>query len=122
MGREVFYKRRIADKVCQNGDAFEQSILSNDCTCREEDWECDVGFKRLKSGICTSIKKKVVTVPQVCDGTYVISSGYRKVAGDSCLNGVQYQDMQIPCQKNSKSMLMLLIAFILCLILYTIKQ
>ena len=44
MGREVLYKRKIEGKVCQNGDDFEKNVKRNHCTCKEEDWECDIGF------------------------------------------------------------------------------
>ncbi len=59
MGREVFYKRKLADKICSNGDDYEKATKRNHCTCKEENWECDVGFYREDSGMCTRMKKKV---------------------------------------------------------------
>lgn len=88
LGKKYSYKRKNKDADCLNGDYFDKLISFNYCECSEEDWECDIGFQRDKDGICIHKKKQEFTVPEVCEDSYSLSSGYRKVAGDACMGGV----------------------------------
>lgn len=58
------------------------------CACTAEDYECDIGFTRDKSGECVPIVPLAANPPPECASYYSVSSGYRKVAGDMCEGGV----------------------------------
>ena len=63
------------------------------------DFECDIGFKRSSSGVCESIKEnnKPVEAPEICEGYYTVSQGYRKVPGNTCFGGDSFEPLKISC-------------------------
>jgi hypothetical protein len=102
LGRKVIYIRRKRDAACYNGQQFERKITVENCQCSDEDYECDVDYERAGPGEpCVATHKKNETEihkpPAICHGYYEISKGYRKVPGDSCVNGVKYDPILIPC-------------------------
>jgi len=44
MGRTVQYARRKRDRECWNGVEREMSNYKKICACKEEDYECDLGY------------------------------------------------------------------------------
>jgi len=105
LGRKVIITRRKRNAECFNGMAFERKIVQKNCECTDEDYECDVGFSRASIyDPCTKIDKSssthendVHTPPENCNGVYTISKGYRKIPGNTCINGVKYDPILIPC-------------------------
>ena len=69
------------------------------CECTEEDYICDVGFRRNTEQQC--VKKHGAPIsyeaPEDCDISYTVSKGYRKVVGNSCVDGVQHDPLVLPC-------------------------
>jgi len=74
------------------------------CACTEKDYECDYGYSRaLEGGPC--IRDLTVHInytemaPFPCPvGTnFEVSTGYRKVAGDTCQGGVHHPMAWVPC-------------------------
>jgi len=103
MGKKVIYIRRKRDSECFNGLEFERKVVEEQCHCTDDDYECDFGFHRINVyDICTSIddesEKQRGLPPKVCNGYYTISKGYRKVPGNSCVGGVKFDPIIIPCQ------------------------
>jgi len=105
MGRKVEYTRRKRDRTCYNPDNIEIQHFVAHCACTDMDWECDRGYRRehLDGGACVRDPTVPIDldhlVPHYCRPGlhYHVSNGYRKVAGDSCVGGVQH-DMTIqPC-------------------------
>lgn len=103
LGRKVTYIRRKRDAKCFNGLQFEKRTWVQNCECTEDDYECDVGYRRVSPGEpCTPEHSNVIpfelhTPPADCKGYYTISKGYRKVPGNSCVNGVRFDPIVIPC-------------------------
>lgn len=91
--------RRKRENECFNGEEFERKKFIENCECTEEDWECDLGYSREKSGPCKSLNKQEIdySPPGNCSSYYYVSQGYRKVAGDSCIGGVNHEPLKIPC-------------------------
>ncbi len=92
LGQKFSYKKKKSSAECLNGEEFDRLMSVNSCICTEEDWECDLGFKR-ENGACVRMKKKdgsnlELKVPEICEDYYTISNGYRKIAGDQCKKGV----------------------------------
>lgn len=99
LGRKVSYVRRKRESECFNGEELERKNFIENCECTEEDWECDLGYSREKSGPCKSLTKQEIdySAPANCSSYYLVSQGYRKVAGDSCVGGVSHEALKIPC-------------------------
>ena len=108
MGKRVTYLRRKREAECFNTQQFERKLFIENCECTEEDWECDLGYERKDNGPCTEIKslksvnQKQIEEPENCSHYYYITQGYRKVAGDTCVNGVDHSPIKIPCLRNSQ--------------------
>eukprot|EP00831_Metopus_contortus_P084527 TRINITY_DN9620_c0_g1_i2.p1 TRINITY_DN9620_c0_g1~~TRINITY_DN9620_c0_g1_i2.p1 ORF type:complete len:248 (-),score=26.78 TRINITY_DN9620_c0_g1_i2:34-720(-) len=106
MGRKITYSRRKRDRECFNGIQFERPTLVENCECTEDDYECDYGFVRqdeMANSPCVPISQVNYSAPSVCPAgsTYTISSGYRKVSGDTCVGGVVHAPYIIPCPSTS---------------------
>jgi len=114
MGHKTIYIRRKRDSQCYNGLTFERKATIEHCDCTEDDYECDFGFERAEpGGPCVLIKKsgkendskdksgfdlnEMYTPPANCHGFCKISRGYRKVPGNTCINGVKFDPILIPC-------------------------
>lgn len=99
MGHQITYTRRKRQAECFNPQEFDQVYSYKNCTCTEEDWECDLGYERKGSGSCVLPKGKEPSFdpPEECDDYYTISSGYRKVAGNTCEGGVNHDPIRFPC-------------------------
>jgi len=115
MGHKAIYIRKKREAKCFNGNQFERKIIVENCDCTEDDYECDVGYARNDIGEpCVAIDKKkddnnnknneitkldiqVYTPPLDCKNFYSISKGYRKISGNTCINGVKYDPIIIPC-------------------------
>ncbi|EDR05376.1 uncharacterized protein LACBIDRAFT_329820 [Laccaria bicolor S238N-H82] len=92
MGHKQWYKRRKPDADCYVGEKYMDPMEHEDnCQCTEEDYECDYNFVRngkdcvpvgpepIPAGVCTGIP----------DQTYKGSSGWRKIPGNTCVDGVK---------------------------------
>jgi hypothetical protein len=59
------------------------------------DFECDSGYKRLDNGLCEPLKDMIVEPPEDCDRTYNISKGYRRIPGNTCDGGGEYDPLRL---------------------------
>ncbi|CDS81921.1 related to VPS10 domain-containing receptor SorCS1 precursor [Sporisorium scitamineum] len=87
MGHKQWYKRRKPDADCFIQDKFHDPEGKEDpCPCTDADYECDFGFARDTQGSCVPTGNE--HIPEgACvkpDDTYLGSSGYRKVPGNTC--------------------------------------
>ena len=115
LGHMIQYTRRKRDKKCFNGLDHERAKFIKSCPCVAKDFECDFGYERPmsdKNGPCTAVatlsKAKAsmdedgarvaetdaaspTFSPPVCSSTgfYKITKGYRRVAGDICLEDAE---------------------------------
>jgi hypothetical protein len=102
LGAKTIYIRRKQNVQCFNGD-FEKRIFVEKCKCTQEDYECDVGFHRVSpTDPCTEINVKSEEErskrPEKCEEFFTISKGYRKIPGNVCVDGVQFDPIVIPCE------------------------
>ncbi|KAI8640138.1 hypothetical protein BD408DRAFT_445362 [Parasitella parasitica] len=93
-GRETKYFRRIQDHNCYIGEKLVQprEIVRN-CSCTEEDYECDFNFIRDSNNKCVLVPGYSPLEP-TCDGTrdfYYTPTGYRKIAASSCQGGKELE-------------------------------
>jgi hypothetical protein len=136
LGKKVIYIRRKREAECFNGMDFERKSVVEFCNCLSDDYECDVGFARSAPGEpCNPIHSNVkdhthpdaYVPPEDCKGTFSISKGYRKVPGNSCVNGLKYDPIIVSCPNIffalvGKSVVALLVAFLLVLIFLTLMS
>ncbi|XP_025834721.1 sortilin-related receptor-like isoform X2 [Agrilus planipennis] len=105
MGKQITYRRRISHANCYNGLDLDLPVSWEPCDCDALDFECDFGFVRVgKPYHCIRNKtssENPFEIPKWCKPGlfYVRSKGYRKIAGDACVDGFQdrYLPEQIPC-------------------------
>lgn len=91
LGHKQWYRRRRPDAKCYVGNKFHEEIgHEEDCECVDEDYECDFNYV-LADGECVSRGLETVPIGQCTrEGqTYMGSSGYRKIPGDTCKGGIE---------------------------------
>ncbi|KAF1992071.1 vacuolar protein sorting protein [Aulographum hederae CBS 113979] len=110
MGHTQSFQRRKPDADCFVNFGFKEALpQSEPCDCTDEDFECDFNFVRSEDRTeCRPVG--ALQVPQgECqnsDGTFMGSSGWRKIAGDDCKrkSGPQKDDkVKRPCSETHDS-------------------
>ncbi|GAC97923.1 hypothetical protein PHSY_005511 [Pseudozyma hubeiensis SY62] len=87
MGHKQWYKRRKPDADCFIQDKFHDPEGKEDpCPCTDADYECDFGFIRGRQGDCVATGNEHIPEGACAKptDTYLGSSGYRKVPGNTC--------------------------------------
>ena len=97
LGRKQIYERQVPHAKCYNGINYDRPISVENCPCGRDDFECDFGF-RVKENTTDCIDDPFDTihpfsVPATCQPwqTYNRTKGYRKIPGDTCEGGREYQ-------------------------------
>lgn len=127
LGRKTIYIRRKREVECFNGQEFERKNTVENCQCTDKDYECDEGFYRPNlNESCTPndtdnkklpLEGEVHQAPENCKDYFTISKGYRKVPGNSCINGLKYDPIVIPCPYSGLFSVLGVIFFILILVI-----
>ena len=86
LGESRVIERRKIETCCLSGEQYERIVSVAPCDCAREDFECDWGYRSddYNEGKC------VVDVNFADDSRTdrQCSSGYRKIAGDTCVGGI----------------------------------
>jgi len=114
LGHTVTYTRRKPEKQCFNSQKYERAENYEHCPCQASDFECDYGYERARTngtipgmmvyggGECV----KMTNLPPHEDPSKHIdgakcyvrqTKGYRRVPGDTCVGGSQWDPIEIPC-------------------------
>jgi len=112
LGHDVLYRRRKRDSECFTEDGLNHIVSKTNCQCTDNDYECDYGFERTtisnKCVIAEVDPRKIFEdlVITSCSNsskpTMNVSSGYRKVPGDTCVNEItRYLPHTVDCGKVS---------------------
>ena len=114
LGHKTTYVRRKREAQCFNSEQWDRWFFFELCQCTEENYECDVGFSRKGDGPCLIDSGKPLSYdpPAQCDGSYFVTQGYRKVAGDTCKGGINHDPVKLSCPGShslSKNQLYMLI-------------
>jgi hypothetical protein len=93
MGATTNFQRIIAGKQC-----FVKRKLAHPenkhCPCTKDDFECDINYELSRDSKCTLVAgEKDPLIPQICTGKYKGSSGYRKIPGNQCIDGLTLDDL-----------------------------
>jgi hypothetical protein len=97
LGKKITYVRRKRDRACYNNEDKEAILFQENCACSEMDFECDFGYKRTESQQCEPVKDQTFEAPEDCDGYYTISKGYRRIPGNTCDGGGEYDPIKLSC-------------------------
>lgn len=116
MGRTVTYIRRKREASCYVPEAFERPVAAQNCPCTSADFECDYGYERRKiefeHGESASQLANAECIPSAhtpahanplddapCtkSSTYRITKGYRRVPGDTCYGGGEWDAAEASC-------------------------
>ncbi|XP_065883529.1 uncharacterized protein [Dysidea avara] len=86
LGERIVYRKRKPGRCCHTGSDYWNPISVSTCQCSIEDYGCDLGFRRSTSSLCVPVSYYPNTIPKSCatDDHYTVSSGYRRIAGDTC--------------------------------------
>lgn len=151
MGRTVTYIRRKREAQCYVPEAFERPVAAQNCACTASDFECDYGYERRKiefehsggaGGAPTAQQESNAecipspsppphvnpfdaTPPCTRESTYRITKGYRRVPGDSCFGGGDWDASVAQCPVSfgshvGKMLLVLLILLAVSMLLVLI--
>ncbi|KAF2459950.1 glycosyl hydrolase [Lineolata rhizophorae] len=102
MGHTQSFKRRKADADCFIKDKFhDPEPIFEDCDCTDADYECDFNFVRNDEGNCV-LEGSLQAPEGACtnpDDTFMGSSGWRKIPGNTCIVRGDAKDAPIerPC-------------------------
>ncbi|KAJ7460667.1 vacuolar protein sorting/targeting protein 10 [Mycena latifolia] len=101
MGHKQWYRRRKPNVECYVGEKFTDPVVHEDlCQCTDADYECDYNFVRegdhcvpvgpepIPAGICKTLTQ-----------TYMGSSGYRKIPGNTCTGGNKDEKVPKSCSQ-----------------------
>eukprot|EP01125_Pyxidicula_operculata_P015408 TRINITY_DN5229_c0_g1_i1.p1 TRINITY_DN5229_c0_g1~~TRINITY_DN5229_c0_g1_i1.p1 ORF type:complete len:737 (-),score=139.10 TRINITY_DN5229_c0_g1_i1:151-2361(-) len=104
LGHDITYRRKKRQAECFSPDGLNHIASINNCPCSQNDYECDYMFEMtVVSGKCSYQGKNLEeeSKSQQCltgVATYSISSGYRKLPGDTCDNPLtEYNPTTKPC-------------------------
>jgi hypothetical protein len=103
LGHKISYVRRKRDHECFNPEQFERVVNMEHCPCTEEDFECDVGYEREISehgySHCLPSKEFNLTIHEQdrCTDFHRVTKGYRKVVGDTCIGGSEWEATFLAC-------------------------
>ncbi|KIY66769.1 vacuolar protein sorting/targeting protein 10 [Cylindrobasidium torrendii FP15055 ss-10] len=89
MGHKQYYKRRKANVDCYVGDKFLDPIVHEEnCACTDTDYECDFNYVR-DGDKCVPVGPEPIPAGTCLrqDQTYMGSSGWRKIPGNTCTGG-----------------------------------
>ncbi|KAJ7780931.1 Oligoxyloglucan reducing end-specific cellobiohydrolase [Mycena metata] len=99
-GSKQIFKRRKVHADCYVGNTPTGPYGSaGNCSCGDADYECDYNFS-WDGNACVAIAPPPIP-PGVCisvDDTYLASSGYRKIPGNTCVGGSKDKMVQKSCQ------------------------
>ncbi|KAJ7579921.1 vacuolar protein sorting/targeting protein 10 [Mycena floridula] len=103
MGHKQWYKRRKPDVNCYVGEKFKDPVEhEDDCDCTDWDYECDFNFIR-SGNECIPMGPEPIP-PGICvpgsKQTYLGSSGWRKIPGNTCKGGHKDDKVEKDCSKN----------------------
>ena len=113
LGHSAQYERKKPNKNCRVGKKFfpndntelvnKPKVVLRNCKCTRQDFECDYGYELNEhDGVCVKIAGvEPLTMEQQCANgglSWVVSSGYRKVARSTCEGGEQLENTdRQPC-------------------------
>eukprot|EP00413_Alexandrium_margalefii_P040988 CAMPEP_0204600826 /NCGR_PEP_ID=MMETSP0661-20131031/55668_1 /ASSEMBLY_ACC=CAM_ASM_000606 /TAXON_ID=109239 /ORGANISM="Alexandrium margalefi, Strain AMGDE01CS-322" /LENGTH=835 /DNA_ID=CAMNT_0051611661 /DNA_START=41 /DNA_END=2545 /DNA_ORIENTATION=- len=104
LGKQVTFTRRKQVSECFNGEKFERPVVRKNCECKEDNYECEMGFMRKVGSLeCRFVDDGSIPVPKTCTSSDFFSViAHRKVIGDSCEGGWQPQLQRVPCPAGSR--------------------
>ncbi|KAJ7579906.1 vacuolar protein sorting/targeting protein 10 [Mycena floridula] len=102
MGHKQWYKRRKPEARCYVGEKFKDPVEhEDDCDCTDRDYECDFNFIRSDNN-CIPMGPEPIPADICVPGskhTYMGSSGWRKIPGNTCKGGHKDDKVERDCSQ-----------------------
>lgn len=118
MGKKTEYIRKKSNAICVLGENYIVKSDSHSCSCKAEDYECDIGFIRkglncIKETIDPNIEIDIFSPPDICYDTYKVTKGYRRIPGNQCTGEgiIEYEPIIMYCPNNIFSLTSSIIFF-----------
>ncbi|NP_001121210.1 sortilin 1 S homeolog precursor [Xenopus laevis] len=103
LGCKDQYFRLRKSSVCQNGRDYTVSKVHSPCACTVDDYMCDFGYYRNENeSECVEqaeLKGHELDLCVYGEEEKLTTSGYRKIPGDKCTGGTQYERKEIDMKK-----------------------
>ncbi|KAI8067678.1 uncharacterized protein B0P05DRAFT_552523 [Gilbertella persicaria] len=100
LGKKTAHWRRKKDRACVVGAQFQEpEVVTENCECRDIDFECEFGFWRNDKNECV-FKGRHPDRPSKCPvgSTFRGRSGYKKNTKSTCSGGLNLEDQkEWPC-------------------------
>ncbi|XXQ38040.1 VPS10 domain-containing protein [Plasmodiophora brassicae] len=118
-------RKRTASCIVSPAASLPKADLGH-CPCTERDFECDVGFGREDpDGPCVPVDAGVDLSRDLCatTGMHRITKGYRRIVGDTCVNGEQWDAVLVGCSSFPKraGKVLLVVLFIIAALLLAVS-
>jgi hypothetical protein len=129
LGHTATYTRRKPEKQCFNPVKHERAENYQHCPCQAADFECDYGYERSTKGNVagTAVGGECVKMANLpthedpakhIDGHRCVirqTKGYRRVPGDTCVGGSQWDAVEMDCPSSTwgKAILFFLLVIII---------
>ncbi len=107
MGHTVTYVRRKAAAECYNSAGTLKPRLVSNCACTEADFECDAGYVRdvVTKQCVPDMDAEAVQQESAAEAKrrcelqsfYRVTKGYRRVPGNTCIGGQEWEALVVPC-------------------------
>ncbi|KAL3853614.1 hypothetical protein ACJMK2_017146 [Sinanodonta woodiana] len=112
LGKRETIMRLKKNSWCYNGYEYEKELTTKICPCTREDYECEYGYYRPDgSDYCVKVTEFKGPEIDICLRGHeekIVTSGYRKIPGDTCAggfvpNGGQFIDLKKRCSDEVKA-------------------
>jgi len=98
LGQSTAYLRKKPTSACFDALPEHNETIAISCLCVRADYECDYGYTLVANASC--VRDPSVTLnntPCTPGQPYSVTQGYRKVAGDMCVNGLNLNPTTATC-------------------------
>ena len=101
LGKKIIFTRRKPTSECFNGRDFSRPVRRKNCTCTERDYECEFGFTRAINSLECVPEDKLLTQEGCVSSGVFLASAYRRIPGDTCVDGWQPPKVPVLCPQSS---------------------
>lgn len=103
LGHKIKYLRRKSTANCSLPYNLPPMDSKKDCICGRGDYSCDKNFFPDRDEVCRPIENYVPSKepPSPCYDKYWVPTGYRKLAGDTCIKGLDLNPKEVSCSAGS---------------------
>ncbi|CAG8561357.1 5634_t:CDS:10, partial [Cetraspora pellucida] len=121
-GENIKYRRKISSHTCYIDDEIIHPIVTSNCSCTIQDYECDYNYIRNDKGSCVlapNVESLESSMEEQCanGGTYWYKpSGYRKIPISKCSGSEDLSRSKESCPNALSALFVVLFVLSFCII------